>query len=80
MQKNAADEIATVSYALYVKSRRMQERDMRNWLEAERIVFALNDMSTESGGDRRKHNDPDYVGSERRSGKDRRYSRGRGSS
>jgi len=37
---NVHDEIAKVAHELYEKSGRIPGRDLKNWLEAEKIVMA----------------------------------------
>ena len=37
---NLYDEIATLAYELYVKSGRVEGRDLDNWVEAEKIIKA----------------------------------------
>jgi len=37
---NLYDEIEKMAYELYEKSRKLEGRDLANWLEAERILMA----------------------------------------
>ncbi len=36
------DEIASIAYEIYVKSGKIEGRDLDNWLEAERLVLGRN--------------------------------------
>lgn len=36
------DQIASLAYELYIKSGRIEGRDLENWLEAERVLLSRN--------------------------------------
>ncbi|MFH0932882.1 MAG: DUF2934 domain-containing protein [Nitrospirota bacterium] len=60
------DEIVTLAYELYVKSGRVEGRDLDNWLEAERIVRARYVAKGKNEDEVIKSSNMKYIGDERR--------------